>query len=65
MRRSGYVLQEGQAVEFAETVERMLQDALGVPPHAAAELDEPELEAEEPARGDEDELDAEPAHEEL
>lgn len=35
--RSGYLLQEGQAVEFAESVESMLQASLGLPPHAAPE----------------------------
>ncbi|XP_050676005.1 endoplasmin [Leptidea sinapis] len=43
--RSGYMLQEGQSIEFADTVDSMLQRALGLPPDAQPE-DEPEPEAE-------------------
>ncbi|VVC87038.1 unnamed protein product [Leptidea sinapis] len=43
--RSGYMLQEGQSIEFADTVDSMLQRALGLPPDAQPE-DEPETEAE-------------------
>lgn len=35
--RSGYLLQEGQAVEFAEAVESMLQTSLGLPADAVPE----------------------------
>lgn len=38
--RSGYMLQEGQAVDFAESVEAMLQTALGLPEDERVE-DEP------------------------
>lgn len=38
--RSGYVLQEGQAVLFADSVETMLQRTLGLPADAAPELDD-------------------------
>ncbi|XP_038210584.1 endoplasmin-like [Zerene cesonia] len=56
--RSGYLLQEGQAVEFADSIDSMLQRALGLPPDAQPE-DEPEPAAEA-------ELDAEPdEHDEL
>ncbi|XP_063821151.1 endoplasmin [Ostrinia nubilalis] len=48
--RSGYMLQEGQAVQFAESVEAMLQAALGLPPGARAEP-EPD---DEPAPADAD-----------
>lgn len=64
--RSGYMLQEGQAVEFAESVERMLQQSLGLPADAQPE-DEPEDEAEPAPRDADDEAEAEPAddHDEL
>lgn len=38
--RSGYLLQEGQAVELADSVERMLQRELGLPADAAPDLDD-------------------------
>ncbi|PZC76541.1 hypothetical protein B5X24_HaOG204440 [Helicoverpa armigera] len=38
--RSGYLLQEGQAGDFADDVEAMLQRALGLPPDAAPEDDD-------------------------
>lgn len=57
--RSGFMLQEGQAVDFADAVERMLQRELGLPPDAAAEDDEL-LDAED-AAGAEDAEDAEDA----
>lgn len=50
--RSGYLLQEGQAVEFAEAVEGMLQASLGLPADAAPE--------EEDFEADEAEADAAP-----
>ncbi|CAG4976995.1 unnamed protein product [Colias eurytheme] len=55
--RSGYLLQEGQAGEFADSVDGMLQRALGLPPDARPD-DEPEPEAEQEAErdGDRDEL---------
>ncbi|XP_052750532.1 endoplasmin [Galleria mellonella] len=60
--RSGYMLQEGQAVEFAESVERMLQQSLGLPADAQPE-DEPD---DEPAAdADEAEVPAEDDHDEL
>ncbi|KAM3956352.1 heat shock protein 90 Gp93 [Aphomia sociella] len=59
--RSGYLLQEGQAVEFAESVERLLQHALGLPADAEPE-DEPE---DEPAPAADDEADADADAEEL
>lgn len=62
--RSGYMLQEGQAVQFAESVERMLQAELGLPPDAPLEEEpEEELAAAEPA-DEEEELPAE-EHDEL
>ncbi|RVE53075.1 hypothetical protein evm_002172 [Chilo suppressalis] len=39
--RSGYMLQEGQAVDFAESVEGMLQLSLGLPADAKPDEDEP------------------------
>ncbi|XP_045534418.1 endoplasmin [Papilio machaon] len=59
--RSGYMLQEGQAVEFAETVETMLQTSLGLPPDAAPEEEDFDVDA------DADAAEAEPAdeHDEL
>ncbi|KAF9420396.1 hypothetical protein HW555_003318 [Spodoptera exigua] len=66
--RSGYMLQEGQAVDFAVAVEDMLQQSLGVPPGALADLDEDEPEdspdAEEPTPDEADEVAAED-HDEL
>ncbi|CAK1604645.1 unnamed protein product [Parnassius mnemosyne] len=65
--RSGYMLQEGQAVEFAESVEDMLQQALGLPPDARPDEDELDADAEADAEA-EAEADAEaPAddHDEL
>lgn len=60
--RSGYMLQEGQAGEFADQVDDMLQRALGLAPSAALEDDDLEPEA----AADDHELDAEDdAHEEL
>ncbi|KAG7299969.1 hypothetical protein JYU34_017001 [Plutella xylostella] len=62
--RSGYMLQEGQAVQFAEEVERMLQRTLGLPEDAAADLADLSDEAEggeEEGEGEE----AAPEHEEL
>nr|XP_034824278.1 endoplasmin-like [Maniola hyperantus] len=38
--RSGFLLQEGQATDFALSVEGMLQRALGLPPGAAPEPDD-------------------------
>lgn len=63
--RSGYLLQEGQAGDFAEAVESMLQQSLGLPPDAApAEDDEAdELQADADAEAEADEVAAE--HEEL
>ncbi|KAJ8732378.1 hypothetical protein PYW07_014977 [Mythimna separata] len=69
--RSGYLLQEGQAVDFAEAVEDMLQQSLGVPPGAGVPDDDDE--AEDAADAEAEELDAEaeadapaaPDHEEL
>ncbi|XP_045525176.1 endoplasmin homolog [Pieris brassicae] len=58
--RSGYLLQEGQAIEFADSVDAMLQRALGLPPDAQPELDEPEepsADDERPDAGPEDEHD--------
>ncbi|XP_068630780.1 endoplasmin [Battus philenor] len=56
--RSGYMLQEGQAVEFAETVEGMLQQSLGLPADAAPEEEdfdvEPEGEAEAEPQSEEE-----------
>nr|APX61061.1 heat shock cognate protein 90 [Antheraea pernyi] len=59
--RSGYVLQEGQAVEFADAVEGMLQSALGLAPDAQPDdepepEDEAEPEPEPEADADRDEL---------
>ncbi|KAJ0179637.1 hypothetical protein K1T71_004228 [Dendrolimus kikuchii] len=46
--RSGYMLQEGQAVDFADAIEGMLQRSLGIAPDALPddddELDEPQPE---------------------
>lgn len=50
------MLQEGQAVEFADSVERMLQGILGVAPDAVPE-DEP-LDEPADAQDDAQELDA-------
>lgn len=61
--RSGFMLQEGQAVEFAEAVESMLQGALGLPPDARVEDepdDEPSAPEDEPSAPEDD-----AAHEEL
>ncbi|CAB3250982.1 unnamed protein product [Arctia plantaginis] len=55
--RSGYMLQEGQAMEFADSVERMLQGLLGVAPDAVPE-DEPLDEAAEDGQDEPQELDA-------
>ncbi|XP_041975931.1 endoplasmin homolog [Aricia agestis] len=38
--RSGYMLQEGQAIEFADAVEAMLQADLGLPADAQPELED-------------------------
>lgn len=57
------MLQEGQAVEFAESVESMLQQALGLDPAAAPE-DEPEPEDEPAAADDAEDVPAED-HDEL
>lgn len=67
--RSGYMLQEGQAVDFAEAVEAMLQQTLGVPADAVPDddddADEAEAEADEAgAEAEADDLQAE-EHEEL
>lgn len=63
--RSGYMLQEGQAVEFADSVERMLQTTLGLAPDAAPD-DEPldDGPADDVPADDEQELDAD-EHDEL
>lgn len=45
--RSGYLLQEGQAVEFAEAVESMLQTSLGLPADAAPEDEDFEADADD------------------
>ncbi|KPJ01679.1 Endoplasmin [Papilio xuthus] len=63
--RSGYMLQEGQAVEFAETVESMLQTALGLPPDAAPEEEDFDLEPEPDTDTDTAETDAADDHDEL
>ncbi|CAH0729080.1 unnamed protein product, partial [Brenthis ino] len=57
--RSGYLLQEGQAVEFAESVEHMLQGALGLPPDARPDEDDLDADADAEAEADADEVDAE------
>lgn len=57
--RSGYLLQEGQAVEFAESVEHMLQGALGLPPDARPDEDDLDADADADAEADADEVDAE------
>ncbi|KAF9810001.1 hypothetical protein SFRURICE_012859 [Spodoptera frugiperda] len=67
--RSGYMLQEGQAVDFAAAVEDMLQQSLGVPagalPDDDDEVDEADDQAEaEPAQEEADEVAAED-HDEL
>ncbi|XP_026745125.1 endoplasmin [Trichoplusia ni] len=63
--RSGYMLQEGQAVDFAEAVEAMLQQTLGVPAAALPDDDDDDAEpAEAEADADADELQAED-HDEL
>ncbi|XP_075970978.1 heat shock protein 90 Gp93 [Anticarsia gemmatalis] len=65
--RSGYMLQEGQAVEFAEAVERMLQATLGVARDAEPDdepLDEPSDERLDAPQDDEEELAADD-HDEL
>lgn len=61
--RSGFLLQEGQAVDFAEAVEAMLQQSLGLPPDAAPEEEDfatddaaPDADEEEPPADDRDEL---------
>lgn len=59
------MLQEGQAVEFAETVESMLQRALGLDPDAQPDLDDEDAPAADEAAGDDaEELPAED-HDEL
>lgn len=59
------MLQEGQAVEFAETVESMLQRALGLDPDAQPDLDDEDAPAPDEAAGDDaEELPAED-HDEL
>ncbi|CAH0749380.1 unnamed protein product [Diatraea saccharalis] len=63
--RSGYMLQEGQAIEFAESVEGMLQQSLGLPADAVPD-DEPlddEPADEEPAENVDADADAD--HDEL
>ncbi|XP_046960165.1 endoplasmin [Vanessa cardui] len=67
--RSGFMLQEGQAVDFAESVEAMLQRSLGLPPDARVD-DEPEDDApaaagEAEAEPEADEADEAEPHEEL
>ncbi|XP_072940819.1 endoplasmin homolog [Epargyreus clarus] len=61
--RSGFLLQEGQAVEFAEAVEGMLQQALGLPADAAPEEEDFALDDAAP-EADEEDVPAED-HEEL
>ncbi|XP_049866577.1 endoplasmin [Pectinophora gossypiella] len=61
--RSGYMLQEGQAVELADSVERMLQRELGLPPDAEPEDEDFDDAAAAPP--DRDELDADADHDEL
>ncbi|KAG6455352.1 hypothetical protein O3G_MSEX009168 [Manduca sexta] len=56
--RSGYILQEGQSVEFADTVESMLQRSLGLSADAMPE-DEPEDEAADAEAETEADADAE------
>lgn len=64
--RSGFLLQEGQATDFAESVEGMLQRALGLPPDARAEPDdEPDADAEPQDADDDADADAEERHDEL
>lgn len=55
------MLQEGQAVEFAESVERMLQSSLGVPADAAVDDDPEDDPSEEPSDDPSEDIDAEPA----
>ncbi|KAI8429336.1 LOW QUALITY PROTEIN: hypothetical protein MSG28_007826 [Choristoneura fumiferana] len=49
--RSGFMLQEGQAVEFAESVERMLFAEMGLPADSADTIDD-DLEQDAPAAED-------------
>ncbi|XP_063379260.1 endoplasmin homolog isoform X1 [Cydia fagiglandana] len=63
--RSGFMLQEGQAVEFAESVEQMLAQSLGVPADAAPEEDDfLDTGADADAAADEEDVPAED-HDEL
>lgn len=65
--RSGYMLQEGQAVDFAEAVEAMLQQTLGVPAAALPDDDDDDAEPDDAgaeAEAEADELQAED-HDEL
>lgn len=62
--RSGFLLQEGQSVEFAEAVESMLQSALGLPADAAPEEEDFDAEDDVPAEVDAD-ADADAERDEL
>ncbi|XP_023934838.1 endoplasmin [Bicyclus anynana] len=62
--RSGFLLQEGQATDFAQSVEGMLQRALGLSPDAVPEVEDEVEEVETEAEADAPEVDAD-AHEEL
>lgn len=59
------MLQEGQAVEFAESVERMLQQALGLPADALPEEEEFAPEPDADADAEELDADADGDHDEL
>lgn len=61
------MLQEGQAVEFAETVESMLQRALGLDPDAQPDLDDEDAPAAGDAAADDGDAEELPAedHDEL
>ncbi|KAI8429326.1 hypothetical protein MSG28_007821 [Choristoneura fumiferana] len=50
--RSGFMLQEGQAVEFAESVERMLFAEMGLPADSADTIDDDDLDQDAPAAED-------------
>lgn len=59
------MLQEGQAVEFAESVERMLKHNLGVPEDAEADEEDFGASEEDTNEEQQEEVDAEPDHDEL
>ncbi|XP_026318647.1 endoplasmin isoform X2 [Hyposmocoma kahamanoa] len=63
--RSGYLLQEGQAVEFAEAVERMLQTSLGLPADAAPEDEDFEADADDAPPDADADVDADADRDEL